>query len=143
MGGTDKDSVAGKFCALRYCLLCLICCVSCFERFVRFIAHRAYIGVALTGESFCKSAHSSFYLYIRHMKLFVIVDGLEILIMYVGKIIISASTAALCYVILVEAQEYKDNLYSPILPCIMIFIVAYAITHMMLGVLDVTGDSIL
>ena len=42
------------------------CCLDCFERFIRFININAYIIIAVTGKSFCSSAHEAFYMIVKN-----------------------------------------------------------------------------
>ena len=52
---------------MKCCLACVRCCLACFERAIRFINENAYIFIALTGQGFCASAHSAFYVVLRNI----------------------------------------------------------------------------
>ena len=53
----------------------------------------------MTGNGFVKASHDAFYLIARNPGLFMATDVLEILIMVVGKLVISFSTSMIGYAI--------------------------------------------
>lgn len=47
------------------------------------------------------------------------------------------------YLILTNAQYYNENLISPILPCICIFIIAYGVSILFLTIYSMACDAVL
>jgi len=75
--------------------LCLLSCIQCFfrciEKFVKWMDKFAYISMAMHGESFLGSAKSSFNLISRNMFSAVVVDTLGSFVLFVGKLLGTAT----------------------------------------------------
>lgn len=104
---------------VKFLINCCRCYVACFERFIKFLNKNAYIQIALTGKNFCRSAWNAFSLILRNPLKFGVVGGLGEVFIMIGKIIISASTTLICYLIITRVEKYKTELNSPIFPTIV------------------------
>jgi len=140
----DKNAQGTNLAAPLKCILkCTICVAECFEAFVRYINHNAYIQMALTGKGFCKSAHNAFYLMFRNPALFTSCHGIGLILIFIGKIFIASGTTIICYFVLEETEYYQELIYSPICPCVVIFVVTYFIGYMIMNIYGVAADTIL
>ena len=83
---------------MEYVIKCIECCLACVECIVKFINTQAYIQIALRGKNFCYAAKDGFELVWSNPLRYSIVGGVGAVIMFLGKIGISASTACLFYI---------------------------------------------
>jgi hypothetical protein len=128
---------------VKYALRCLQCYVACFERFIKFLNKNAYIQVALTGKNFCSSAKAAFFLILRNPLRFGIVGGIGSIFVLFGKVFIAAITALAGFLVITKWDRFNDNLYSPFIPTICIFIFAYVIGAVFMNVYGMAADTIL
>jgi choline transporter-like protein 2/4/5 len=136
------EKVAGKNTCTKI-LVCLVgCCISCVDRCVRCITKNAYIQIALTSENFCVSVWNAFFLLVRNCARYSIVSSLSAILMFLGKAVIVTLSGFIGYVILVNSY-LKDEIYSPILPVIVIVAIAYLIGSVFLSVYSFASLAIL
>ncbi|EAR92862.2 plasma-membrane choline transporter (macronuclear) [Tetrahymena thermophila SB210] len=122
------------------------CCVSCsnlYEGRFRFVKKEGIIQTALTGRDFKKACHESFYLMKRNEKYFKSLQGLGSLMLLLGKCFICCSSTFLCYLILSDSETYKKELYSPVLPTVLITYITFTIGNIFVTVYSSSSDSIL
>ena len=100
---TDPITNACMDCCIKYTR----CCLACFERFIRFISHNAFIMMAITGEGFCSSAHQAFYLVMRSSMEYAISHGVGHVIMFFGKLFISAVCTFSGYLLITEVDYFS------------------------------------
>jgi choline transporter-like protein 2/4/5 len=122
-------------------LCCCQCCLWCFEKLIKFLNKNAYIQTAIFGTPFCKSAREAFHLIMRNAGKIASITYVSTLILFVGKVFISAATTGAGYVYM----DYKmtDQLYSTAGPCILIFCLSYFIAGMFMSVFDMSTSTIL
>merc|ERR1719327_26038 len=75
-------------------------CLWCFEKSVKFLNKNAYIQVALMGTNFCVSAKNAFFLILRNAVRFGVLGSLGFVVHFTGKLLITAATAILGFLIL-------------------------------------------
>jgi len=130
-------------CCSKYCLTCSNFCLSCFERFVKFINDHAYVQIAMTGESFCQATQDAFYLLLRNAGRFGIVNGLGFLFVFVGQLFITFAATFAGYLIITRSDHFTENLYSPVAPTIVFFVLSLMIGHIFMSVYGVSADTII
>ena len=66
-----------------------------------------------------------------------------IIILKIGNLVITISTLLICYLILTEAPAYRDNLFSPTLPCILIVVISFSISSLFMSIYEMACDTVL
>ena len=132
----DLDNKVGQ------ALLCACqCCLWCFEKVIKFLNKNAYIQTAIFGTPFCRSAREAFSLIVRNAGKVASITYVSTLILFVGKVFISALTTGAGYIYL----DYKmtGELYSTAGPCSVIFFLSWIISEMFMSVFDMSTSTIL
>ena len=107
---------------MEYILNCLQCCLQCVERIVEFINKTAYIQIALRGKSFCNAAKDGFEIVWANPMRYLIVNGVGWIIMFLGKLMIAASTTVCFYLLITYVASIKANVLEPIYLLIVILL---------------------
>jgi hypothetical protein len=132
----DLDNKVGQ------ALLCACqCCLWCFEKIIKFLNKNAYIQTAIFGTPFCKSAREAFSLIVRNAGKVSSITFVSTLILFVGKIFISALTTGAGYVYM--DSKMTGELYSTAGPCSVIFFLSWIISEMFMSVFDMSTSTIL
>ena len=138
LGAKKLDSKVVKF------VLCLMMCiVDCFERFVKFINKTGLTMVAITGRHFCGSCKDGITLLLRHPLKFGLVGVLGEIFVFLGKVFISCITTVVGYIVVTRHSYYKDNLYSPMIPCLFFFFIGILVGSIFMAVYGLAADAIL
>ena len=111
--------------AVRFLLKCASCCIACFERVIRFLTKQAYIMMTISGNNFCCSAKEAFYLMLRSASQYTLTCAITRLFFTLGKLSIVVASAFLGYVLMIELDQYKDKIYSPVFLTIIFALVSY------------------
>merc|ERR1711976_282151 len=95
------------------------CCLACFEKCIQFLNKQAYIQVALTNKNFCSSAWKAFTVVLSHMVDFSMLALIGNFFMYIAIILISFGTAAICWLVLTQANLFSSlsSIWFPIILC--------------------------
>lgn len=83
----------------RAILCALKCFFWCLHKFIAFVNKNAYIMCAIHGGNFCKSAKDAFSLLIRNAVRTVVVDKVADLLLFLGKVLLTAGVSAGAYYI--------------------------------------------
>ncbi|KAM3134855.1 hypothetical protein pb186bvf_013024 [Paramecium bursaria] len=138
---TEKLNKENK--AVKCLLNCLSCVMACFERFVRFLTYNTYIMIALTGKSFCPAAKEAFETIWANAMRFSLVNGIGAVFIAVGKFCITIVTLMIFYYVITTMPYFSDGLFSPVLPCIVVFVIAYCMSLLFMTVYGMACDAIL
>jgi hypothetical protein len=122
-------------------LCCCQCCMWCFEKILKFLNKNAYIQTAIFGTPFCRSAREAFSLIVRNAGKVASITYVSTLILFVGKIFVSALTTGGAYMYM--EYELGSSLYSPAGPCVIIFVMSYFIGNMFLDIFDMSTSTVL
>ena len=142
--GEKVNKATGENSCTKCLLCCINCCLDCFDRFLRFLNLNAYIYMAISGEGFCKSALHAFLLILKNKAKFAFVKGIEGLFMFLAKFCIAIGTTLFCwFLIVVWTDQANDVTVHPINPSIFVFIFAYLIAAIFIGIFEVSSNSIL
>lgn len=90
--GEKMNKASGENACTKCLVCCIMCCLDCFDRFMRFLTTNAYIYMAISGDSFCKSALHAFLLVLKNKAKFAFVNGIEGIFMFLAKFCISIFT---------------------------------------------------
>ena len=100
--------------------------------------------MAITGEGFCQSAKLAYYLIVRNTRRFAATEAIGSIFMFIGKVAIAIFSAWICWFILnSDNYDYKKNIFSPIMPTVVCFCIAYIIAAMFLAVYGQAASTIL
>jgi choline transporter-like protein 2/4/5 len=136
MGMLNKELPVVKviLCATGYLLWCL-------ENCIKYVTKNAYIQVALTNESFCKSAWNAFCLMLKNVDKFGFGNSIGFIFMFFGCLCICAICSGGSYLFLTNYGGL--TITSPIPPCIVIGIMSIAISYLFLSIFSFSSDAIL
>ena len=113
------------------------------DRFIKYINKNAYIQIALTSENFCSSAINGFLLILKHAGKFTLVAGIGNIFMILGKMCIASLTTFLGFIMMETWPEISDGLDSPVIPLIVIFMIAYTVSAIFISVFSTSSNTIL
>lgn len=130
-------------CMKRCCNSFLNCLTSTFHRFLQYVTRNAYIIMAITGESFCQSAHTSFHIIKKHARSYLITHELSSVLTIFSKLAIAIIASTIGYFVITGISYYSDALFSPTMPTLIFFIVSLTIASVFMDVLGNTSDSVL
>lgn len=136
----SKDPTA---CLMKSILNCLLCVVWCFERFIKYVNKTGMIMVGITGKHFCNSCKSGMLLLLRHPLKMGLVAVLGEFFVFLGKCFIAIITTLTGYIIVTNADYYKQQLYSPVIPCIFFFLVSLLVGSIFMSVYGLAADAIM
>lgn len=141
--GNKMEQASGEN-ACTKCLVCSVrCCLDCFDRFLRFLNTNAYIYMAISGESFCPSALHSFLLILKNSAKFAFVNGIESFFMFLAKFCISVLTTLFGWFLILVWTNSQGATVSPFIPCCFIFLFAYIVSAIFIGIFEVSSNTIL
>merc|ERR1712004_406198 len=123
-------------CVARACT----CCLGCLEKCIKFLSRHAYIQVALLGQGFCTSAWNAYGLICRNILRFGILSGLGRVTNIIGKLLITASTAVLGFLIL---QGMHPQIGSPYLLVFIYGVLGYLSGSLFINVFGIAVDTML
>jgi len=126
-------------CAIK----CCECALACFEKCIKFLNKNAYIQIALTGKNFCLAAKDAFFLILHNPVRFGVVSSIGGIFIFFGKIAIASGSTLIGYIIIDNYSGYKNDVYSPLIPSICIFVTSYAIAAVFLSIYGLAADTIL
>ena len=95
--------------------------MACVERIVQFINKTAYIQIAIRGKNFCGAAFDGFDLVWSNAMRYAIVGGVGEILMFLGKIMISAATAFAFYCLVTYVTSIAETIFEPILLLVVNF----------------------
>ena len=132
---------------LSFMLCCANCCLACLDCCIRVITKNAYIYVALKGESFIASGRRVFTLLTAHGAVFAVVNVLGVLIVTLGKLLISVISAFVAYIIVENYSIFlpggSSQLSSSWLVILVVLFFGYATGSAFMSVFDVAVDTVL
>jgi hypothetical protein len=127
---------------VRFVLSCLQCYLACFEKCIKFLNKNAYIQIALSGKSFCGAAKDAFSLIMRNPLRMGVVTSLGGIFVLFGKIFIASLTALAGFLVITNWDKF-NQIYSPFIPTIIIFVFAYVVGACFMTVYGLAADTIL
>ncbi|CAL6426676.1 unnamed protein product [Bathycoccus prasinos] len=118
------------------------CCLWCCQKIIEFINRNAYIMIVIDGNSFCWSAFQALKLMIANVMSVAAINIVGDLLLFLAKLSISISTAFLAFVML-NGDDYKEEISSPVLICSVIAIFAYSVAAVFMGIVEMGIDTTL
>jgi len=137
------ENATGENCCTKCLVGCCMCMVDCFNRFLKYVCQNAYIVMALQNESFCTAALHAFILMIKNAAKFSMVSTIASVFMLIAKICIAVSTTWIGFLLLNPMLPKDTVLSGPIVPIAVIFLFAYLISSVFIGIFDAGCNTIL
>mmetsp|Transcript_36458 Transcript_36458/g.44568 ORF Transcript_36458/g.44568 Transcript_36458/m.44568 type:complete len:405 (+) Transcript_36458:2024-3238(+) len=122
-------------------LSCLQCCLWCLEKVIKFVNKNAYIQTAMFGTNFCASAKNAFFLILRNAARVGTLAAISEVIVFIGKVFISAFTGACAYVLM--DKVLGDELHSPVAPAVSVVVLSFFVGNMFMNVFSMVIATIL
>lgn len=97
-------------------LKCFTCCLACAEKLVRSVTSLSYCDVAMNSTTYCEGAEHAFRLVQRNGGALVAVEGLAMVFSFVGIGVVSASTAATCWMMSNTFDRYSNPMSNHYVP---------------------------
>ena len=123
--------------------LCCICCIGAVERLISFLDEGVYIRIALTGDTFCKSAKDSFKLILDNAGRFTVLSGVSSYFTFVGQVCIILVSTILGNIVLQSYPDVVDKISSPANLIFGFVIVSYVVSSIFLSVYEIACDTII
>lgn len=114
--------------------MCIQCCLKCVECCMDKINKNALQHTAIYGSNFATSACESFALIWANLGRVAAVNGVSYVIILVAKLFIAASSSACVAYVLLYVDPYSTYVTSILMPCFMMFLLAYSIASMFMTV---------
>jgi len=134
--GKEPNRIQKVLLRVVNCLLwCLECCLDK-------INGNALIWVAIYGDAFCPAVCGSFKLIWENLVRVAAISFFSAMVTMLGKVLIPLLTMAVCGAALLYAEPFKSELSSPMLPLVVVFIIAFGVAQMFLTVYDTAIDTI-
>lgn len=115
---------------------CVQCCLACLEKTIEYLNNAAYCYMAVSGESFFKSAWNGFLLNLKHGLVFAWANFLAKLFIFIGKIGITVLNCWCLYLIMKMHGDLKDEGMDVRIPMVFIAIFTYFVQNIFLGMFD-------
>lgn len=122
---------------------CLQCCLKIIEKFLEFINRNAYIGIAIFGYSFCRSAQKAIALKVENAGRAVVMVAICSAVLFLGKIISVVSSIVIFHQALKKTLgEEELDLNSTIGVYAAVGVFSWWITSIFLSVYGLALDTI-
>lgn len=132
---------------IRMFLCCLQCCLKCVQSCIEMVTRNAYIFIAVKGYSFCQAGRQVFRLIINNAATLATVNVLGEIIMFLGKLFITAGCGWVAYAILDNMPEFQSDGSNPInsswLVILVTCIFAYFVASAFMVTFDLSVDTVL
>lgn len=122
-------------------LKCAAYIIWCFEKCAKFLNKNAYIQISLTGKKFCAAAKDAFWLILRNALRIAAAGLISPVIHMFGFVTICAGTTFLGY--LIVTNVFPDEIKSPIVPCLIYFLIGYMCGKLVMNVFGLAVDTTL
>ncbi|GLT83357.1 hypothetical protein SLE2022_016500 [Rubroshorea leprosula] len=120
-------------------------CLRCVEWTIRSVNRNAYIMIAITGKSFCKSSAIATELIINNILRIGRVNVIGDVILTLGKLCVSLSSAVFAFLML-DAHRYRSShnrVSSPLFPVLVCWGLGYIVATLFFAVVEMSIDTII
>lgn len=131
MNAAEKKDGANALLCVIGCLL--RCCIGCLESLIEYLNTTAYAFMAISGDSYCKSAWNGFLLNLKHLVKFYFADTLAGMFVFIGMLTIVGLNGGTCWLIMRYGTKNSDQLTSIWIPLITVMVVTLIIAELFIG----------
>lgn len=125
---------------VRYILGCIQCCLGFLSKIVKLINKNAYIQMAITGKSFCKSASSALELLVSNSLKVLAVNLVTSYILFISKLAIAGIVGLASYYYIQRTPSLTLN--YQFIPVAFVVFEAYFVASVFLNVYNIGIDTI-
>ncbi|CAN6487232.1 unnamed protein product [Victoria cruziana] len=121
------------------------CCLGCIEWTIKSFNRNAYIMIAITGKSFCKSSALATELILNNILRIGKVNVTGDVILLLGKICVSLISALFAFLML-DTHKYgsaHNKISSPLFPVLICWGLGYVVATLFFGVVEMAIDTII
>jgi choline transporter-like protein 2/4/5 len=123
------------------------CCLWCFEKCMKYINRNSYIMTAMIGCNFCSGTGKALAILVMNLAQVATMNFVGMLMLVMGKIVISATCAFVGYIILTTFPDYTAGgqfaLSSTVFPIFVLTLLAYFVANAFLEVYNMSIDTII
>jgi len=124
---------------LQRCVLCLVhCCLKCLDCCLDKLSKNGFVWISIWGSSFCTGSCNAFALLWRNLGRVAAVNAVSVYLMTMGKFTVAGVNTVIFAFYL---MQYDPQLISPILPCVVIFLLTWVTTSMFMMLFDTIVDA--
>ncbi|MBA0550053.1 hypothetical protein Golob_021033 [Gossypium lobatum] len=120
-------------------------CLRCVEWTIKSVNRNAYIMIAITGKSFCRSSALATELIMNNILRLVRVNVIGDVILFLGKLFVSLSSAVFGFLVL-DTHKYSsghNKLSSPLLPVLVCWTLGYVVAALFFAVVEMSIDTLI
>lgn len=133
---------SGKASMVAIALLRMLqCCLKCAECCMDKINKNALVWMAIYGNNMCVSTCSSFALIWRNLWRFAAINTVSAILLAIGKLSVALSAMCICGIVLAYVAPWKNEIFSPAVPALLIFVLAYFVASMFMTVFEAIIDA--
>jgi len=136
----QRQARASNNIVLKYVLGCVQCCLGFLNKIVKLINKNAFIQMAITGKSFCKSAKSAVALLVSNSLKLLVVNLITSYILFISKVAISGLCGLAAYFYLKTYTPWTLN-YT-FVPVAFVIFESFVIANIFLNVYNVGIDTL-
>jgi len=134
----QAQKASGDNAAVKIIVSCANCCLKSLEKICDYINKGAYAYMAVSGDSFCKSAWNGFLLNMKHCLEFGFANFLASAFIFLGKVGLVVLNCFSCYMIMKHITKDIEEISSPAGPLAVVGVVTYISASIFLGIFDET-----
>ncbi|XP_012458464.1 choline transporter protein 1 [Gossypium raimondii] len=120
-------------------------CLRCVEWTIKSVNRNAYIMIAITGKSFCRSSAIATELIMNNILRLVRLNVIGDVILFLGKLFVSLSSAVFGFLVL-DTHKYSsghNKLSSPLLPVLVCWTLGYVVATLFFAVVEMSIDTLI
>lgn len=121
---------------------CCSCCLSCFHSFIKYLDETAYVQVALSSDSLCTAAQSSFCLALKSSNYFLVTTGIGTFLRFLIRVSICVANTFIGYVIICKIGDLEETIDNPIVILFIIFLISFALSAIYMDIYATVGLAI-
>lgn len=114
------------------------CCLKWFERLCDYINTQAYAYMAVSGDSFCRSAWNGFLLNLKHALKFTFANFLAKVFVFLGKISLVTINCFSLYMIMKHVTKDLEEINSLAAPVVVVGVFTFITASIFLSLFDET-----
>jgi choline transporter-like protein 2/4/5 len=126
---------------------CVQCCLWCMEKCLKYISKSAYVMIAMQGGSFWTSTKKAVGLLFANIGQIAVANSIVIFLLLLAEISIALICAAAMYLVIDSNEKYAvggaEELSSPMVPVMLVAVIAWFIADKFMGLFGNVVDSTL
>lgn len=141
-----QTKTKGKDNRLIRCILCCVkCLLRCIQKCLDYVSRNALVLTALNGDNFCGSACTAFGLLTSNILRVAAFNIISTFVLFIGRLFIAILTTmgGAIFIIRYYRGPREDEINSPILPIIVIFILSWFVGAVFIKIYEVTMECMM